>query len=172
MKEVYFFSKLFHWGTRVLAIVYAMVFLYSVFVLTIKTSELQILDNGKRFEIFFPFTQQPFLLGYYNTLFILIEFLLVLSCYGIFFWLLSKVFYVFTQEKLFTQKAYNHLKRFYIANLFVPVIILTLLEISSYIEREDMIFVAFHFLLGIFTFFLATIFKKGLALQNNQDLII
>lgn len=172
MKKTKIISGLLYWSTKAITLLCLAVTLYAGGTLLFKTTALHLTDKGQSFEIFFPFTQQPFLLGSYNTTYIVIEFLLIMCSYVVFFGLLSNVFRVFTQDKLFTQKAYNHLKQFYLANLFVPIPLLLLFLISSPIKNEDIVIGAMHFLLGVFIFFMASIFKKGLELQDNQDLII
>ncbi len=172
MKKVYIISKLGYWITQILTGFYILIVVYAAFVLGFKNSALSIIDNGERFQIFFPFTKQPFLLGFYNALYILVRFFLVMICYGAFFWLLSRVFDVFTKEKLFTQKAYQRLRRFYIINLCAPIVLLVLFHFLFSVDKGDTMIVFLHMLLGVFIFFLAAIFKKGLTLQENQDLII
>jgi hypothetical protein len=97
---------------------------------------------------------------------------MVLFTYGIFFWLSSKVFKVFFQTKLFTEENILHLKRFFSYNIFFPLPIVIMA--SFFVEVESIIWglVFIHFMLGIFCFFLANIFKQGLYLQNEQDLFI
>ncbi|MEN5308712.1 DUF2975 domain-containing protein [Chryseobacterium cucumeris] len=123
-------------------------------------------------HINYPFTEQPFLNIENNYPYMIFSFMLVLITYGIFFWLSARVFKVFFQQKLFTQENIIQLKRFYLYNIFIP---LPLVIIASFfVEVESMIWglVFIHFMLGIFSLFLANIFKQGLHLQNEQDLFI
>ena len=91
---------------------------------------------------------------------------------GLFFGLLSNVFKLFFQPKLFTQNGVTHLKRFYVANMILPTIALVLASVYTEVEELAIFFVVIHFFLGIFAFFLAAIFQQGVNLQNEQDLII
>ncbi|WP_409991351.1 hypothetical protein [Chryseobacterium sp. Leaf405] len=57
-------------------------------------------------------------------------------------------------------------------NIFCPLPIVIIA--SFFVEVESFIWglVFIHFMLGIFCYFLANIFKQGLHLQNEQDLFI
>jgi len=171
MKTTYFVSKILFYVTRFLSIVYFTLSLYSL--LTLSTGWfLNFQDNGKYFQIYYPFTEHPLMLGDYNLPYIIFEFLSPLSLYGLFFLLISNVFKVFFQPKLFTQNGINHLRRFYLVNLFLPSIVIFLASIFVSLDNEVSIFIVLHFMLGIFAYFLAAIFKQGLNLQNEQDLFI
>lgn len=171
MKTTYFVSKILFYVTRFLSIVYFTLSLYSL--LTLSTGWfLNFQDNGKYFQIYYPFTEHPLMLGDYNLPYIIFEFLSPLSLYGLFFLLISNVFKVFFQPKLFTQNGINHLRRFYLVNLFLPSIVIFLASIFISLDNEVSIFIVLHFMLGIFAYFLAAIFKQGLNLQNEQDLFI
>ncbi|MCU0340249.1 MAG: DUF2975 domain-containing protein [Spirosomaceae bacterium] len=129
-------------------------------------------QSNTRFKICYPFTQKPFLLGIYEPNYIAFGFLIPIALYGLFFWLLSNFFKAFAQKKLFTSENYHSLRRFYVANLILPIT--TLIVASFFIEIEEIaeVMVAFHVLLGIFTYFIAAIFHQGLSLQKEQDLFI
>jgi Protein of unknown function (DUF2975) len=172
MKPVPIISKILYFVTRLLAILYLTTFTHTAIAFAFKTASLYIRENGEKFTIFFPFTQKPFLLGRYNTPYIVFEFTGVLFFYGIFLWLLSHVFDTFAQPKLFTEKGYKRLKWFYLYNLIVPIVSLFLMSIYSRVDGTAVIITSLHCFLGIFAFFLAAIFKQGLKLQTEQDLII
>ncbi|WP_264536538.1 DUF2975 domain-containing protein [Flavobacterium sp. N1736] len=171
MKTTHFVSKILFYVTRFLAIVYFTLALYS-FVALITGWSLNFKENGKFFQIYYPFTERPLMLGDYNIPYIIFDFLSPLSLYGLFFLLSSNVFKVFFQPKLFTQNGISHLKRFYLANLLLPGITIFLASIFVSLDNEVSIFILLHFMLGIFAYFLAAIFKQGLNLQNEQDLFI
>ncbi|MFY7816426.1 MAG: DUF2975 domain-containing protein [Chryseobacterium taeanense] len=163
-KILYYLCILFSAG-YLLTFIYSGVCLLTGFAVTPYKEDLYLHIN-------YPFTEQPFLNIENNYPYILFSFLLVLLTYGIFFWLSAKVFNVFFQKKLFTEENILRLKRFYIYNIFFP---LPIVIISSlFVEVESIIWglVFIHFMLGIFCFFLANIFKQGLHLQNEQDLFI
>ena len=171
MKTTHIVSKILFYITRFLAIVYFSLSFYSL--LTLSTGWfLNFKDNGKYFQICYPFTYHPLMLGDYNVPYIIFDFLSPLSLYGLFFLLISNVFKVFFQPKLFTENGIKHLKRFYLANLFLPGIIIFISSIFVSLDNEISIFIVLHFMLGVFAYFLAAIFKQGLNLQNEQDLFI
>ena len=178
MRTVRIISNFLFILTRILAFPYLATALYALVVfllLNFKPSlglPINIIDDGTRFEILFPFTNTPFLLGDNNFPFI-VEMLLFIALYGIFFWLLSDVFNAFKQKKIFTKYGVVKLSRFYIANLAVPIVVFIVLSLLSQDERSYMGgVVALHFIIGVFAFFMAAIFKQGVSLQNEQDLII
>jgi hypothetical protein len=88
------------------------------------------------------------------------------------------IYYPFTQTpfllgdySLFTKKGFSQLSRFYSVNLTVPVLILIILAVLGQ-EVQDIIRITFlHLVIGVFAFFMAAIFKQGLFLQEEQDLI-
>lgn len=124
--------------------------------------------NG-RFELLFPFTQKIFLLGDYTPAYLLSNMITFLF-YACFLWLLSNVFYVFKQVKLFTPTGVIQLSRFYITNLVFPFIFIGLL-LAFGEEIMDVVQVIFlHLVIGVFAYFMAAIFKQGLLLQEEQDL--
>ena len=175
MKLVRSISTILYFTTRIMAWGYLITMLYSVFVLSFKTG-FNLENEGKLAVIYYPFTTERFLLCEYNTPGI-VEMLLTIGAYGVFFWLLSDVFKAFRQERLFTKLAVTSLSRFYIANLTVPLLGMLLLKIISneYGSTEYSItgiVLVLHTVLGVFAYFMAAIFKQGVSLQNEQDLYI
>jgi hypothetical protein len=73
---------------------------------------------------------------------------------------------------LFTQYGIGRLKGFYLANLIIPGATILLTSFFTEVDDTSVIFIALHFILGVFAFFLAAIFRQGVHLQNQQDLII
>lgn len=171
MKTTYIVSKILFYVTRFLAIVYFALALYSILTLITGWS-LTFKDNGKYFQVCYPFTNHPLMLGDYNLPYIIFDFLSPLSLYGLFFLLISNVFKIFFQPKLFTQNGINHLRRFYLTNLILPSVVIFLASFFVSLDNEVSIFIVLHFMLGVFAYFLAAIFKQGLNLQNEQDLFI
>lgn len=171
MKQTKSISKILYYLCIILSSGYLLTFFYSVFCLLTGFAVTSYKEN-KYLHINYPFTNQPFLNIENNYSYIILSFLLVLLTYGIFFWLSAKVFKVFFQSKLFTEGNIVHLKRFYIYNIFFPLPIVMMS--SFFVEVEAFIWglVFIHFMLGIFCFFLSSIFKQGLHLQNEQDLFI
>jgi hypothetical protein len=171
MNSVKIISKTLFYLTRVLSIAYFSMALLSVFALSTGLG-LGFKENRKYFHVYYPFTSAPFLNGDYNIPYIIFYFLLPISLYGLFFLLVSNVFKVFFQPRLFTQYGIERLKGFYLANLIIPGATLVLTSIFTDVDDSTVILVALHFILGVFAYFLAAIFKQGVHLQNQQDLII
>lgn len=168
----HFFAKSLYYFTRLLAALYLLTWAHATTAMVFKTAALHLTENGERFEIFLPFSQSAFLLGDYNWYYIVFDFLAILLLYGLFFLLLGNVFYAFMQPKLFTAKGYAHLRNFYLFNLLLPVAALIVTAIFSTMEMTVVVIVVLHLVIGIFAYFLAAIFKQGLNLQTEQDLII
>ena len=171
MNSVKIVATILFYLTRVLGFGYFAICAYSILALLTGWS-LKIFKEGTKFAICYPFTDTNFLLGEYNISYIMIDFVMMLFLVGLFFWLLSNVFKLFFQPKLFTQNGVTHLKRFYVANMILPTLALVLASIYTEVEELAIFFVVIHFFLGIFAFFLAAIFQQGVNLQNEQDLII
>lgn len=155
----------------ILAIFYLAAMLYAALCLLTRWG-IDPYGEGQYLHINYPFTNTPFLNIDNNLPYIIFSFLLPLSLYGVFFWLAANVFKVFFQAKLFTQKNIFDLRRFYMLNLIVPGIATLFASIFVQVESAIWGLVVVHGMLGVFTYFLAAIFKQGLNLQNEQDLII
>src|SRR5262245_51941289 len=116
MKNVKIISKGLFFITKILAIFYIAISVYSAITILSGWSFL-VKDDGMRFAVCYPFTQTPFLNGENNWGYIIFNFLLPLSFYGVFFWLAGNVFRAFFQPKLFTENGVRQLKYFYIVNI-------------------------------------------------------
>ncbi len=156
--------------TRVASLGYLLSFLLSSLALATGWS-LKLTTGGSRFEIMYPFTESPYLLGEYNRGYI-VAFLVLLGLYSLFFFLISNVFKAFTKSRLFTVYGIRQLQRFYATNIILPS--LTAFVISGFYKIDNIVetLVILHALLGVFTYFMAAIFEQGVRLQNEQDLII
>lgn len=169
MKKTRVLSKLLYAVTKSLAWIYLVIAMYGVFSWFTKTN-IQIEDT--KAVINYPFTDVSFLILDNNWSYFLFAFLLPVLSYTLFFWLLSNVFKVFYQEKLFTQPNIAHLKRFYSANLILPIVLVAFSSLFIEIDTGIFIIVALHLVLGVFIFIVSEIFNQGLSLQNEQDLYI
>lgn len=169
MKKTRIISKVLFVITRVLAWVYLITTLYGAFgwLTEINTQT----DKFKKI-IEYPFTDIPFLILDNNLTYLIFAFLLPMLAYTLFFWLLSNVFKVFFQEKLFTQSNIIHLKRFYLTNIILPVLLVIFSSFFIEIDTGILMIIALHLVLGVFIFIFSEIFKQGLNLQNEQDLYI
>lgn len=170
MYSVNIMARILLYISRLMALVYFITFVYAFFSL-ISNYSLFLHDHNNQFIIYLPFTHIPFLLGLYNPVYIWVEFLPIFLLYAVFFFLLSYVFNVFTQKRLFTHKGYYYLRIFYWANFTVPVMMLLLTELLSEASFDAWGIVGLHLLLATFIFFMAAIFEHGLRLQDEQDLI-
>jgi hypothetical protein len=171
MNSAKLISRILFYLTRFLSVAYFGMSLLSFIALSSGWG-LGYKENGKYFQVYYPFTSTPFLNGDYNTTYIIFYFLLPITLYGLFFLLVSNVFKVFFQPKLFTHYGIKHLRRFYLANLIIPGLSLLLISIFAEVEDSMVILVALHCILGVFAFLLAAIFRQGVTLQKEQDLII
>ncbi|MPS73822.1 MAG: DUF2975 domain-containing protein [Chryseobacterium sp.] len=171
MNQTKIISQILYYICFILAIGYLLTAVYSILCLVTGFSITPYKENAY-FHINYPFTDKPFLNIENNYPYILFSFLLVLITYGVFFWFSAKVFKVFFQSKLFTKDNITHLKRFYLYNIFFPLPIVVIASFFVGVESIIWGLVFIHFMLGIFCLFLANIFKQGLHLQNEQDLII
>ena len=175
MKTVRLIANFLFYVSKVLSIFYLIITLYAGTVLLLsRYSSLRGLpvnvDKGG-FEIFYPFTKRPFLLGDYNKNYLLTMLLFTIG-YAVFLWLLADVFNAFRQQKLFIRKGVLQLSRFYIFNLCVPLLILIFFAIAGLALNEIYVLTFLHVVIGIFAFFMAAIFKQGLVLQEEQDLTL
>ena len=173
MKTVRLTAGILFYISRLGAILFLVTALYATIVVLLYyftgAQWLPIQISDQHFIIFYPFTQKAFLLGDYTTSFLFTNFFTIVF-YGFFLWLLSDVFRAFRQPKLFTQKGVTRLSRFYITNLVVPILFLLLVLVFQN-EMTDLIRIMFlHLVIGVFAYFMATIFKQGLILQEEQDL--
>ncbi len=171
MKAVKALSRLLCYFSRVLSIFYFAAATLSLLALTTGMG-LNIRDGGKYFQVYYPFTSIGFLNGDYNITYIIFFFLAPLSLYGLFFLLLSNVFKVFFQPKLFTSYGVKHLRLFYLANCIIPGVMVLLTSFFAEVETEAIAIVVLHFTLGVFAYFFSAIFNQGVQLQKEQDLYI
>ncbi len=171
MNQVKVVSKFLFYITRFLAVCYLGITAYAAFCL-VSGWRLSFSADKKYFHVLYPFANAHFLNGDNNLPYILIDFLMPLGLYGVFFLLASNIFKVFFQPRLFSQYGIKQLRLFYIANLFVPPVAVLLAGIFTGVEDLAIILIILHFILGIFAYFFAAIFKQGVQLQNEQDLFI
>lgn len=175
MKAVRHTATILFYLSRIMAIMVFVITVYALAVILLSLTgpspalPIRIFDNGT-FHIFYPFTNTPFLLGDYTSSY-LVSNLSIIAFYSVFLWLLSGVFHAFKQPRLFTQKGVMQLSRFYITNLIVPLIFLILLAVFGQELLDIFRITLLHLVIGIFAFFMAAIFKQGLILQEEQDLI-
>ena len=167
-------AHLLYFLSRIAAWLFTAVLTYTLIILVLSltgwSNSLPIeIANQETFTIFYPFTTTPFLRGDYTTDFIVSN-LSLLAFYTIFLWFLGDVFHAFKQPKLFTPTGVSQLSRFYITNLALPLIFLALVGLFGQ-ALSDMLRISFlHIVIGIFAYFMASIFRQGVLLQEEQDL--
>jgi hypothetical protein len=172
MKNIKVISGFLYYITRFTAILYFLVILYALVSLTTQWSYITF-DNGNYFSICYPFSETPFLNGENSWSYKIFNFIIPLSFYSVFFFLISNVFKGFKQPKLFTDYNVRQLHYFSFANIFIPLLIILLAKMfTETIEEGSGYVTVIHFFIGIFSYFLSEIFKQGLHLQNEQDLYI
>ncbi len=171
MNNVKLVSRFLFFITRFLAGFYFLMFTHSGIALLTGWS-LKFKENGKYFQVCFPFTKTAILNGDYNIPYIFLEFLIPMALYGLFFLLLGNVFKVFFQPRLFTNTGITHLKRFYLGNFIIPTVMVLLVSFIDEPEIDGVMIIVLHAIIGVFAYFLAAIFKQGLVLQNEKDLFI
>lgn len=171
MKRVKIISRILWVISWILAALYLATVIYAVFCL-VTGLETEPYGDGKYLHINYPFSSIHFLNIENNLPYIVCSFLLLLGFYGVFFLLAAGVFSVFFQPRLFTLPNIIRLRRFYWFNLIVPGAASISSSVFVSIESGVWALVLVHFLLGVFAYFLAAIFKQGLNLQNEQDLFI
>ncbi|KGL62763.1 DUF2975 domain-containing protein [Polaribacter sp. Hel1_85] len=171
MKQTKIISIILHYICYSIAAIYLVSFVFSTFSLLTEYGIEPYKDN-QRLHLNYPFTNEALFNIENNLPYIIFSFLLPLLVYGIFFLLAARLFKVFFQPKLFTLKNVSELKRFYLFNIFVPLPIVIFSSFFVVIESFIWALVFIHFILGIFSLFFANIFKRGLQLQDEQDLYI
>ena len=171
MTSVRILARILFYLSRVLCFLYFGMALFSLIAFTCGWG-LNVVDEGQHFQVYLPFTHTPMLLGDYNTTYIVFYFLVPLIFYGLFFLLLGNVFRVFYQPRLFTAKAVRHLQVFYLGNFIVPLLVMLSTALFATLDEMHIVLTALHYVVGIFAYFLAAIFRQGVQLQNEQDLYI
>lgn len=169
MKRTKIISKFLFYLTRGLAFIYLLTAFYGSFSWFTKTN---IKTEQNQTIIHYPFTEKPFLILESNITYVVFAFLIPVLGYVLFFWLLSNVFKVFYQQKLFTRENIIHLKWFYLANIFLPVVLIIFSSFFIAVEKEIFLIAILHLFLGVFVFFMSAIFNQGLTIQDEQDLYI
>ncbi len=171
MKVTQSLATLLFYLTRVLAFCYGVIAIYLASTLIIYniSSKGPIEVHEGAFTVFYPFTKKPVFLGDYNAYYISTT-MLTLGIYILFIWLLSNVFNAFRGSRLFTRQNVSRLWRFTILNVLGPLFALMLLILIGRMYPNAIVIALLHILLGVFSFFMAAIFKQGLQLQEEQDL--
>ncbi|MCD2424917.1 DUF2975 domain-containing protein [Niabella pedocola] len=157
--------------SRLLAVPYLATALYIIVCFLFSNQMVHPLDGGQRFALHYPFTSTNFLIGDEYRFIYIFEMIAFIGLYGVFFWMLGNIFKTFREQKLFTRKGVQRLKVFYLLNFLAPLPFLIRHLADHYEVSTIVILTVLHWVLGIFAYFMAVIFSRGLQLQNEQDLI-
>src|SRR5688572_27597226 len=172
MKKVKVTARILEIICKIFSILYLATALYVLLVFLFdqnldQSGPLQLNSHGG-FTIMLPFTDVPFLLGDPTVWFKVVMFLATAG-YGIFAWLLGNVFYAFKQDRLFTREGIRKLTAFYLVNLIVPPLVLLISFFFTDDVRDFLNLTILHGIIGIFAYFMASIFSEGVMLQDEQD---
>ncbi|MDO9375974.1 MAG: hypothetical protein Q7T76_16250, partial [Ferruginibacter sp.] len=152
MKNVKVVAAILFYLSRAFAIIYLSTTVYVLLVLLLEngghTSWFDTSEPG-RFVIMYPFTQTPFLLGD-DTAEYLVSMVFLLAGYGVFAWLISNVFKIYLQPKLFTAAAVRTLSIFYLFNFIAPLLVILGVAILKGELRDVIIISILHGIIGIF----------------------
>ncbi|RZS99569.1 DUF2975 domain-containing protein [Aquimarina brevivitae] len=160
-------STLLFYALRAITIGYIIFFI--LIVLAIVTKSFEIVNN--EFIIKIPFTDSVIKGNYETKVFLAITIFLIF--YTVFFYLASNIFKTFKSKVLFTKKASRYLLYFTFWNLLYAVTELVIIGIlyqrMSITETPEWML---HLILGIFSWFIASIFKEGTQIQQENELTI
>lgn len=171
MRKTRFIATILFYFSRILAIPYLATALYCIICFIFSKWLVHPFDGGSRFTIYYPFTEQRFLIGDDYSFLYIFEMISVVALYGVFLWLLGNVFKIFREQKLFTEKGVTRLRAFYLLNFLAPLPYLVIHLISGDEMGELLVIAILHTVAGIFAYFMAVIFNRGVQLQQEQDLI-
>ncbi|MDF2474733.1 MAG: hypothetical protein K0S24_216 [Sphingobacterium sp.] len=171
MEQTNFIARILQLLCRALSIVYFSIFVYSLFCL-VTGLWISAYGEGRFLHISYPFTETTFLNVDNSLAYLIFSFLLILFGYAAFFYLAGRVFRAFMQSRIFTPANIKTMRHFYLFNIFLPLPAVLIASFFVEVEGVIWILVGIHFILGIFSLFLANIFRQGVNLQNDQDLII
>lgn len=144
---------------------------FVLFVLISWIMEYLVLDNEGNFSMAIPLTGMQ-IKGVYSV-FTLVSILTTLSFYIVFVYLLSLIFKVFTHEPLFTADAVVYLRYFILYNLLGPLVAVVGVSLFLGELSFDQVMVwVLHSIIALFAAFISAIFKKGVVLQEENNLTI
>lgn len=146
--------------SRIIAVGYGITALHSALAFILKSPALiRFVEDGQHFETLYPFTARRFLRGE-NTTTQMAEMLVVFVLYSVFFWLLGGIFETIRQKQTNTPEGIAVRKRFALANIVIPALALLMLSLFTSVAKEGTALVAFHLMLGVFTFFTTITLKR------------
>ncbi|WP_312078115.1 DUF2975 domain-containing protein [Chryseobacterium sp.] len=130
------------------------------------------IDNHLKFRINYPFTKTEVNSGLYPAVFMIIHNLIGLMYCSLFFFFSYKFFKEMTSEVIFNKKAISWLRKLGFLNLLLAV--LGIFELSNFNDSSGIIILTRVFIgiFGMIMLFIVEFFKKGIELQNENDLTI
>ena len=158
--------------SRITSLLFSIVAIYVLAIVILYQTGMKNLPfevSNDSFVVFLPFSKTPFLLGDFSRAYLVIS-ISIIILYAIFLWLLSNVFLAFRQPKIFVPRNMKRLKIFYLFNFYVPIIYVVSLILFKQEFRDAILIVFLHLMISVFIFFMATLFRQGLILQEEQDL--
>ena len=153
------------------AAAFGSIILVSYILLSLVFGNFEIINE--QFQIGIPFLPETYIKGFYETSIITsISIILIYMC--VFFYSISLILKSFKSNILFSKNAIKYLNLFAIINLVVfPLLYLILhffvLKKPSHTSAHNLFL---SFVLGVFILFISAIFKRGLKVQNENDLTI
>ena len=128
--------------------------------------------SAGRYKMDIPFTE-TFIHGDYQ--FNVILTISIIFFFSVcFFFIISNIFKALKEESIFNKKAIFNLQMFTVLNLIIGPILYVLIHfpIMNKTDFRDIHNLILHLIFGLVAFFVATIFKNGYRLQNENDLTI
>lgn len=129
------------------------------------------MQNDLKFRINYPFTDIQMVTGIYGTSQIFYN-ILGLIFITLFFFFALKCFNEISKEQIFNKNAVKWFKRFSILNLAFGLVGLFLFFYNNMIDGYSLYFYLPLLMFGVVIFFIVEFFKKGLELQQENDLTI
>lgn len=135
------------------------------------------LDNYEmikdQFHISLPLIPDTKIKGFYQAN-IITTITLIMLYFSVFFYMLSNILKTFKAKKLFTDKAIKQLNYFAFLNLVAGTILYFIIHfaIMQKSDFRDIHNLILNIILGVFVLFVASVFKNGFQVQNENDLTI
>lgn len=162
-------STYLFYGTRIASLGSTLLALYIIFSFSFDNFEV----NNGRFRIPFPLFSYFDLKGIYETS-VITSIVLILLYIGVFLFSASMILKSFKSEVLFSTNAIRNLNVFAVINLvafpiFYVVLRIVILKVPIFGGLHNLFL---SLVLGILMLFVSAIFKRGLKVQNENDLTI
>lgn len=160
---------------------FVFVFLFSIFSFLEKYFGIDIhfvtvLEGNENFnaQIKIPFINAVFS---YNFSYTILYMWLWLLFYSIYFYTLKEFFKIFTKNNIFNEESLQKLTLFFKINL-IPLVINVLIVLCILFEQEgenmeeEIFMIVIHSCVGVIVYLYIDVFKKGIQLQEENNLTI